>query len=153
MTTTTVNKVTSMKVQEDNAQMKKTFSNISKKSFKDNIMKFKEMSKGTDCMIRSGFCTSHNCKVVRKVTEKKMSTIGTDGKLQWRMCEVIILACPVNQIQGQPRAANKQVMSAFEESGGTNSKRRKFNDIVRNQPRDNNSEDKVNEDLPLVETK
>ena len=101
MTTTTVNKVTSMKVQEDNAQMKKTFSNIRKKSFKDNIMKFKEMSKGTDCMIRSGFCTSHNCKVVRQVTEKKMSTIRTDGRLQWRMCEVTILACPVNQIPGQ----------------------------------------------------
>ena len=87
-------------------------------------MKFKEMSKGTECIIRSGFCTSHNCKVVRKVTEKKMSSIGTNGRLQWRMCEVTILACPSKQIPGQPKAANKQVVSAIPGSGGTNNKRR-----------------------------
>ena len=68
--------------------MKKTFRSIENRTFKYNILKFKQMSKGIECCIRSGFCTSHNCKVVRKVTEKKMSSIGGDGRLQRKMCEV-----------------------------------------------------------------
>ena len=141
------------KLQEDSAQVKTTFGSISKKKFKDNIMKFKEMSRGIECLIRSGFCTSHNCKVVRKVTKKKMSVIGSEGKLDWKMCEVTILACPMKQIPGQPRVTNKQVLSVSEESGGTNNKRRKLEDIVRNQPQDNNLVDQVKENLLLEETK
>ena len=123
-------------IPEDNATMKKTFRSIENRTFKDNILKFKQMSKGIECCIRSGFCTSHNCKVVRKVTEKKMSSIGGDGRLQWKMCEVTILACPSWQIPGQPRAASKQVKSVIPKSGWTNRKEENLmRDVWTNHPR------------------
>ena len=68
--------VTSDLTEEDSTAMKKTFGSIDSKAFRDNIMKFKKMSRGIRCCIRSGFCSSHDCKVVRKVSTKKMSCIG-----------------------------------------------------------------------------
>ena len=58
--------------------MKKTFTNFNREKFQEAIQKFKRISEGTDCVVRSGYCTSHNAKMVRNVRMKKMSNV--DGK-------------------------------------------------------------------------
>ena len=101
------------------------------------------LSRGIECAIRSGYCSNHNSKIVRKVTSKKMSYIGVDGKLQWKMCEVTILACPYKLIPGQPRAPTEHVQPTSLESKGTNQKRRKFEDSHMNQSQHRKTEDQV----------
>ena len=144
--------MTSSLNEEENADMKKTFGSIDRQAFRDTITKFKKMSRGIECAIRSGYCSNHNSKIVRKVTSKKMSYIGVDGKLQWKMCEVTILACPYKLIPGQPRAPTEHVQPTSLESKGTNQKRRKFEDSHMNQSQHRKTEDQVKEDQPLEET-
>ena len=146
--------MTPCQVLEENADVKKTFASIDRKTFKDTVSKFKKMSRGIDCAIRSGFCSSHNCKVVRKITSKKMSYIGDDGKLSWKMCEVAILACPYKQIPGQPRAPTEHVQS-IDESKGANQKRRKLEgkfECTMDQSHPRKTKSQVKEDRLLEET-
>ena len=144
--------LTPCQVLEENADVKKTFTSIDRKTFKDTISKFKKMSRGIDCAIRSGFCSSHNCKVVRKITSKKMSYIGDNGRLLWRMCEVAILACPYKQIPGQPRAPTEHVQPTSDESKGANQKRRKLDECTMNQSHPRKTKSQVKEDILLEET-
>ena len=146
--------VTPCQVLEENPDVKKTFTSIDRKTFKDTISKFKKMSREIDCAIRSGFCSSHNCRVVRKITSKKMSYIGDNGRLLWRMCEVAILACPYKQIPGQPRAPTEHVQS-IDESKGANQKRRKLEgkfECTMDQSHPRKTKSQVKEDRLLEET-
>ena len=68
----------------------------------------------------SGMCATHNCKLKKRVVEKKISCIDKNGKIGWTMREGTILACPkstslserkpaVNtQIGGEPKPTNKK---------------------------------------------
>ena len=104
--------------------MKKTFSSIDGSKFKENIKKFKMMSKGTDCLIRSGFCTSHNHKMIRKIVSKKMSSEDEYGVVTWTTRESTVLYCPSN-ISKQTSNEPEPMMSQLPNVGGTNQKRRK----------------------------
>ena len=115
------------------------------------IKKFKKMSQGLECAIRSGFCSSHNCRVVRKIDNKKMSDIGEDGKLKWRMCENVV-ACPFRQTPGQPRAPTEHVQPTSDESKGANQKRRKLDECTMNQSHPRKTKSQVKEDILLEET-
>ena len=46
-------------------------------------------------MIGSGRCGEHNVKLVRLITQKKMSIIDKTGKISWKLRDVTTLSCPV----------------------------------------------------------
>ena len=105
--------------------MKKTFASINKKKFQETISKFKQISEGTECIVRSGYCTSHNVKMTRSVNMKRMSNVDECGKITWSMREATILSCPVNSSLW-PERVSEAMTSQLPESGRTNQKRGKF---------------------------
>ena len=100
---------------------KTTFPNNFRGGSKEIIKKFEKMNEGDVCRIASGYCHSHNVRVKREVVKKKMSELGDNGKLEWPMREVTILACPARRPStlGSDRRA---VMSINSEVGTTNGK-------------------------------
>ena len=78
----------------ENNLRKKTFRNLETRTFKEKMMSFKMMSEGGECIVRSGFCTSHNNRMVREVMMKRMGEVDSEGVTSWKMREVTILACP-----------------------------------------------------------
>ena len=67
------------------------------------------------------------------VTMKKMSKIGKNGKLEWKMREVTSLACPA-KLPSIPEFGVGAMMSQQLEPGGTNGKRQKLEDWNNDQP-------------------
>ena len=91
---------------------KLTFTTPSKKTLvKTKIDNFQKLARGDECVIGSGRCGSHNCKLVRSVVVKKMSVINKDGSLGWSRREVTTLACPY-------AAQSKDVSTSSSASGG-----------------------------------
>ena len=94
--------------------MKKTFTTSSNntKSVSKKIENFNNISKNSvKCLIGSGRCASNNTCVVRIVEQKKTSVVMKDGSIGWRMCEVVILACPAVNRDGGPSDVSGQVLS------------------------------------------
>ena len=77
---------------ENNAKL--TFITPTKKTVSKKIDDYQKLARGGECVIGSGRCGFHNCKLVRSVNYKKMSVINKDGSLGWTRREVTILACP-----------------------------------------------------------
>ena len=74
---------------------KMTFTTPHKKTrVGDKIDSFQKLSEGGVCVIGSGRCGYHNCKLIRSVQLKKTSVINSDGSLGWLRREVTIMACP-----------------------------------------------------------
>ena len=113
------------KKETDQNRVKKTFASIDRKKFQETITKFKQISKGIECVVRSGYCTSHNTKMVRSVNKKRMSNEDECGKVTWTMREATTLTCPVNSSL-QPERVSEAMTSQLPKSGGTNQKRGKF---------------------------
>ena len=91
---------------------KLTFTTIGKKTHvKTKIDNFQKLARGDECVIGSGRCGSHNCKLVRSVAVKKMSVINKDGSLGWSRREVTTLACPY-------AAQSKDISASSSASGG-----------------------------------
>ena len=92
-----------VKIGENSDVRKKIFDAVSKTSFQTNIQ-FRMMTRGTECQIRSGYCSSHNVKVIREVVMKKVSDVDELGKTSWSTREVCILTCPKKpNVAAQPR--------------------------------------------------
>ena len=64
---------------EDNPIRKKAFENIIHSKFKENFQKFKMMSRGTECALMSGYCTSHDARMIRGVKMKRKSNVSENG--------------------------------------------------------------------------
>ena len=78
--------------------MKKTFTSVGEnaRGISKKINEFNNLSETNGkCLIGSGRCASHNTRVVRVVQHKKTSVVNKDGSIGWKMCEAVILACPV----------------------------------------------------------
>ena len=76
---------------------KKTFSSLDmrkKKSVKENIKMFEGLLEDNECVIGGGWCGTHHVRLVRSVTEKKMSCTGENGVIKWLRGEAVISACP-----------------------------------------------------------
>ena len=80
----------------DNKNMKKTFTPEEKEDIRQKIQKFQKVSSSdsSECVLGSGHCAYHNCKLVRVLAMKKLSMIVECGKLSWNRREVTSLACP-----------------------------------------------------------
>ena len=104
--------------------MKKTFSNI---DMTEKIMKFTQLTAGSDCVYGSGSCATHNCKLVRGVIQKRMSVPNKDGGVSWAMRDVTCLRCP-NKDQAKPLtgvySATTDVSDPSELNQGTNKRAR-----------------------------
>ena len=104
---------------------------INSERFKENIRKFKMMSNGNDCMIRSGFCTTHNVKMSREVMVKKMSNVDDRGNISWISKETTVLSCPMRNPSlalprsVQPTSESAAMTSLLPRVRGTNQNRRK----------------------------
>ena len=107
-------KVNDEEVTDNMKCVKKTFSSIDTTKFRENIKKFKLMSKGTECMIRSGYCSSHNQKMIRKIVNKKMSNEDEYGVVTWTNRESTVMYCPSN-FSKQTNSVPKPMMSQLPE--------------------------------------
>ena len=129
---------------------KLTFGSTIEAGVSQKIQNFKRLSEVTKCVIGSGFCTGHNVKLERTVKMKKMSNIGSNGKIEWTMREVTSLACPA-KTPSVPVFSAKPVMSQHPEPGVTNGKRRKLIEMSNDQPQPTRTGHIVKEDIPLDE--
>ena len=84
---------------------KKTFANI---DVGQKIKKFQELSDGNKCVFGSGMCATHNCKLVRGVTQKKISdTIAMSnpeerGDSQSKKIRISVKVCDNETAEGRP---------------------------------------------------
>ena len=78
------------------------------------------------CLIGSGGCANHNTRVVRVVEQKKTSVVNKDGSIGWRMCEAVILACPV----GSKNTSAVSNMNLSDNKDVIANKRARVNDII-----------------------
>ena len=105
---------------EDNEEM--TFRPLKTKHISENIKMFQQLSQGTECVLGSGCCSSHNIKLVRSVKKKKVINIDDCGKVTLTLREVTSLACPANPTF-KCRSEELPVMSQRPNSVVTNGKR------------------------------
>ena len=105
---------------------KPTFTTPARKTVSKKIIDFQKLARGGECVIGSGRCGFHNCKLVRSVKDKKMSVINKDGSLGWTRREVTILACPYST-QGS------DVIADSGSQGGSKSTNKKAR-IISDQP-------------------
>ena len=90
--------------------MKTTFSDIDmlkKKSVKESIRMFQDIVDDDDCVAGGGWCVKHNVRLVRSVTNKKVSSVSENGGTTWLRGEAVISACPYKmdkQTSGQTEA-------------------------------------------------
>ena len=86
--------------EDQTVRKKTTFTTVltdRRRNIKENIRMFQELEKGHECVIQGGMCSTHNVKLLRNVTEKKMSVKNEDGSVVWKMGEVVTLTCPLKQ--------------------------------------------------------
>ena len=80
------------------SDIKKTFRDIPthNTSAKERIVKYQELSdnKKDECVRSGGKCHTHSCVLIRRIVEKKRSTLNKTCKIVWLMGEVTILRCP-----------------------------------------------------------
>ena len=89
------NRVEEIEIELNKNKTKMTFTTPQKKTrIGDRIDSFQKLSEGGVCVIGSGRCGYHNCKLMRSVQLKKTSVINSDGSLGWLRREVTIMACP-----------------------------------------------------------
>ena len=100
----------------------------------------------------SGMCAEHNVRLVRKVTNKKVSVVDDDGVVKWTTREVTILACP-GSVVSLPEVASSAQAKISDELGNTNKKQRLFTMNGMDQPRVRRPVAMKREDRPLDETK
>ena len=126
----------------DNSEKKKTaFGTVANPSFQTTIQKLRMMSRGTECEIRSGYCSSHNIKVIREVQMKRVSSVDETGRASCSTQEV----CPK-----KPSIAMKIELAAPQ---GTNGKRRKLFNSVWIQPAQPRRDDRTDRSILLEETR
>ena len=65
-------------------------------------------------------CSTHNVKLLRNVIEKKISVKNEDGRVVWKIGEVVTLTCPLKQ---RIRMNSASVTSPLMTDGSTGNKR------------------------------
>ena len=131
-----------------NIGRKTTFEPTAEQGVSQKINNFRRLSESTKCVIGSGYCAGHNVKLERNIRMKKMSIIGKDGNIEWRLREFVTLECPAKK-PAVPAYSATTVTSVIPESGVTNKKRRKSIDVKNDQPQLTRTSLTVKEDLRL----
>ena len=128
-------------------EKKTTITPLENPSFKSAMQKFRTVSRGTECAVRSGYCTSHNVKCVREVKMKKVSEIDRSGRLSWLTREVCTLTCP-----SKPKITTKPGGLANSAPEGTNGKLSTIFGNVMDQPTQPKTNKKTDGVILLDET-
>ena len=97
----------------------------SKLKIRDRIKSLEKFSKADEkCVMGSGMCATHNCKLVKQIIEKRTSCIDKNGKIGWLMREGTSLACPKStNLSAHKPVVNNQLGSGSK-SKPTNKKQR-----------------------------
>ena len=77
-----------------------------------------------ECVIASGMCGLHHCRVERDIVQKRVSSEDKHGNIQWTMREGTILVCPMARKPGIELDPNLLAVSQSELRGTTNKKLR-----------------------------
>ena len=112
---------------------------------KQTIKMFQELERGEECLLGSGRCSTHNVKLARKVSRKRVSTVADDGSVKWTIGEGVVLACPYKQgFRVEPGSEPAPL-----ETEGTNGNKRICLDRQMNQPQTETQINFGREDLLL----
>ena len=135
-----------MKVKENYNIKKTTF--VSKNTMNtasETIRMFQELEKGKECLLGSGRCSTHNVKLVRKISKRRVSTVACDESVKWTIGEGVALACPYKQgFRAEPATEPAPL-----ETVGTNGNKRICLDRQMNQPQTEQENNFGREDLLL----
>ena len=97
VTTATTRVMNECDVSRPSKNMKKTFGTtlvMKKNNVSDRILKFQELVNGDDCVVRSGFCVTHNLKTIREIVSVRTSSIDKNDRVGWRLSDSAIMCCP-----------------------------------------------------------
>ena len=83
------------------------------------ILKFQELVNGEDCVVRSGYCVTHNLKTVREIVSVRTSCVDKNAKVGWRLSESAVMCCPRAQPR-KPTSTQTTGQTLFSEAGKTN---------------------------------
>ena len=112
---------------------------------RETIKMFQELERGEECLLGSGRCSTHNVKLARKVSKKRVSTVANDGSVKWTIGEGVVLACPYKQgFRTEPGTEPAPL-----ETEGTNGNKRICLDRQMNQPQTEQENTFGREDLLL----
>ena len=104
--------------------VKKTFGRaLSKENVRNRIARFEEIVRKEECVIASGMCGLHLCRVEREIVQKRMSCEDKHGNVQWTMREGTILVCPMARKPGIEQDSNL-LADSQSELRGTNKRLR-----------------------------
>ena len=145
---TTLMSVVKKKVKDiEKNETKLTFvSPLRKTTVGTKIDNFQKLARGGECVLGSGRCGYHNCKLVRSVVKKKMSVVNRDGSIGWTMREVTTLACPLaTQGKGIRSDSSADSPAIVGETTSTNKRAR----ILIDQPQSNTQYVKEGADTQL----
>ena len=102
--------------------VKKTFGTTvvkGKNKVSAKILKFQELVNGEDCVVRSGYCVTHNLKTVREIVSVRTSCVDKNAKVGWRLSESAVMCCPRAQPR-KPTSTQTTGQTLFSEAGKTN---------------------------------
>ena len=92
---------------------------MEKNKVSDRILKFQELVDGDDCVVRSGYCVTHNLKTVRKIVSVRTSSIDKNDRVGWRLSDSAVMCCPRAQPR-KPTSAQTTGHTLSSELGKTN---------------------------------
>ena len=117
-----------LKLRSDTGDMKTTFTSaLNKESVKNKIARFEDIrNKSEECVIASGMCGLHHCRVERDIRMKRVSYEDKLGNTQWTMREGTILVCPLARKPGIEQDSNLSTESQYELRGTTTNKKLRF---------------------------
>ena len=110
--------------------MKKTFgTTVIKKrnNVSDRILKFQDLVNGDDCVVRSGFCVTHNLKTIREIVSVRTSSLDKNDRVGWRLSDSAVMCCPRAQPR-KPTSALNTGEALLPEWGKTNGQNDKIVD-------------------------
>ena len=111
-------------MKHDTSSMKTTFGQaLAKENVRKKIARFEDMLDKEECVIASGMCGLHHCRVERDIVQKRVSSEDKHGNIQWTMREGAILVCPMARKPGVEQDPNLLAVSKSEVLGETTNKK------------------------------
>ena len=87
----------------------------------DRILKFQDLVNGDECVVRSGYCVTHNLKTIRKIVNVRTSKLDKNDRVEWRLSDSTIMSCPMAQPR-KPTSTISADQNQLPEWGKTNGK-------------------------------
>ena len=109
---------------------KKTFTSTleeSRTKIRDRIKSFEQFSSSEEkCLMGSGRCATHNCKLIRVMKEKRVSCVDKCGRVSWTMREGATLVCPKSGYSTSKEGQKEAISTQLREGGNSTNKKQRF---------------------------